>query len=151
MSGKILHRVLLVSMLGTAALVGGCSPITQNHGYVPVSADVAALQPGKDTKESVHASLGEPTTKGVEGDSAWYYVSYTERRFAFFAPKITSREILAVAFDARGRVAAIDHYGLEDGILIDLNTRETVTGGRKLTFLQQLIGNIGNFSAESFL
>ncbi len=151
MSGKIMRRIVLVSMLGTATLAAGCSPIIQNHGYVPVSADVAALQPGKDTRDSVYAALGEPTLKGVEGDSSWYYVSYTERRFAFFPPKITSREILAISFDARGRVAAINRYGLKDGIVIDLNTNETVTGGRKLSFLQQLLGNIGNFSAESFL
>ncbi len=151
MAASNIRKLLIVSLIGTATLVGGCAPITQNHGYVPVEADIAAIQMGADTKESVYARLGEPTTKGVEGDSSWYYVSYTERRLAFLPPKIASREILAISFDARGRVAAVDRYGIEDGILIDLNTRETVTGGRKLTFLQQLIGNIGNFSAESFL
>ncbi len=151
MVAKNMRRLLIVSLIGTATLVGGCAPIVQNHGYVPVEADIAAIQTGADTKDSVYARLGEPTTKGVEGDSSWYYISYTERRLGFLAPQITSREILAVSFDSRGRVAAVNRYGLEDGIIIDLNTRETVTGGRKLTFLQQLIGNVGNFSAESFL
>ncbi len=151
MAASNIRKLLIVSLIGTATLVGGCAPITQNHGYVPLEAEIAAIQAGFDTRDSVYARLGEPTTKGVEGDSSWYYVSYVERRLAFLPPKITSREILAISFDARGRVAAVDRYGIEDGILIDLNTRETVTGGRKLTFLQQLIGNIGNFSAESFL
>ncbi len=145
------RSVLIVSLIGTATLVGGCTPIVKNHGYVPVAADIQAIQAGKDTKATVTARLGEPTTRGATGDSAWYYVSYTERAYAFLAPKITSREILAITFDSRGRVASVNQYGLQDGIVIDLATRETVTGGRKLSFLQQMLGNIGNFSAESFL
>jgi len=146
-----LRTFLAASLIGTAGIVSGCSPITINHGYVPIESAVAAIQTGKDTKASVQAALGEPTTRGVQGDSGWYYVSYTERRFAFFAPKIISREILAISFDSRGRVSGVNRYGLQDGVIIDLVTRETVTGGRKLSFFEQLLGNVGNFSAENFL
>ena len=151
MSGNKIHKALLMTMLGGAILTAGCSPIVNTHGYLPVSADVADIAAGTGTKDSVLQLLGEPTTKGVEGDSAWYYVSYTVRKFAFLAPKVTDRQILAVTFNGAGRVAQVDTYGLEDGILINLNTRETVTGGRKLSFFQQMLGNVGNFSAESFI
>lgn len=146
-----LRKVLLVSVLGCTIVVGGCSPIVRNHGYLPVAADVAAVTPGSDTKESVLALLGEPTSKGVQGDSTWYYVSYTVRKLAFLPPKVLEREILAVSYDSRGRVAGINRYGLENGVVIDLNTRESVTGGRTLGFLEQMLGNVGNFSAESFI
>ena len=151
MSGNKFQKTVLAAAFGGVLIASGCSPIVNTHGYLPVSADVAALAVGSDTKASVLERFGEPTSKGVEGDSAWYYVSYTVRTFAFFAPKITDRQILAVSFNGAGRVVALNTYGLENGIVVDLNTRETVTGGRKLTFLQQMLGNVGNFSAESFL
>lgn len=151
MSAISLRNVLMSSALSCAVVLGGCTPIVENHGYIPVAAEVEAIAPGTDTKESILTRLGEPTSKGVQGDNAWYYVSYTERKLAFLKPQITSREILAVSFAANGRVDAINRYGLENGVLVDLNTRETITGGRRLGFFQQLLGNIGNFSAESFL
>ena len=151
MSGSKIQKVMLATMLGGALFAAGCSPIINQHGYLPISADVAAIAVGSDTKDSVSALLGAPTTKGVQGDNSWYYISYSVRQFAFFAPKITDRQILAITFNGANRVAQIDNYGLEDGLLIDLNTGETATGGRSLGFFEQMIGNIGNFSAESFI
>lgn len=149
MSVNLGKMAMVIAISGV--MLSGCTPIVRNHGYLPVAADVEALAPGTDTKETVQANLGVPTSKGVEGDSSWYYVSYTVQKLAFFAPKVTDREILAVSFDNRGRVAAINRYGLENGVIVDLNTNETVTGGRKLSFLEQMLGNVGNFSAETFL
>ena len=151
MSGNKIKKTVLAATLGATLVASGCSPIIDTHGYLPVSADVAALAVGSDTKATVLERFGEPTSKGVQGDSSWYYVSYTVSTFAFFKPKITDRQILAVSFNGAGRVAAVNTYGLEDGMVINLNTRETVTGGRTLTFVQQMLGNVGNFSAESFL
>ena len=151
MSAISLRKAVIVSVLSSAMGLSACTPIEYNHGYLPIAAEVNAVAVGSDTKETVLARLGEPTSKGVQGDNAWYYVSYTERRLAFLKPQITRREILAITYGASGKVAAIDRYGLENGVVVDLNTNETVTGGRRLTFLQQFIGNIGNFSAESFL
>jgi outer membrane protein assembly factor BamE (lipoprotein component of BamABCDE complex) len=151
MAGNKFQKTVLATAFGAVLIVSGCSPIVNNHGYLPVSADVDSLAVGSDTKANVLELLGQPTSKGVEGDNTWYYVSYTVSTFAFFAPKVTDRQILAVSFNGSNRIAAVNTYGLENGIVVDLNTNETVTGGRTLTFLQQMIGSVGNFSAESFL
>ena len=151
MIANIFRKALLITAFSSILFATGCSPIVTNHGYLPVSADVEGLAPGSDTKKTVLARFGEPTSRGLEGDNSWYYISYTVQKFAFFAPKVTDREILAVSFGANGRVIAVNRYGLEHGQVINLNTRETVTGGRSLTFLEQMLGNIGNFSAESFI
>lgn len=151
MSTNGFRKVVLVSVLSGAMIASGCSPIVRNHGYLPVSAEVAAITIGNDSKDTVYSRLGEPTSKGVEGDNAWYYVSYTVQKRGFMAPEVTDREILAISYDSRGRVAAINSYGLENGVVINLNTRETVTGGRTLGFFEQMLGNVGNFSAESFI
>ena len=151
MAGKKFQRTVLAAAFGGALIVSGCVSIVNTHGYLPVAADVSALAVGTDTKTSVLERLGEPTTKGVEGDNSWYYVSYTVSTFAFFAPEVTDRQILAVSFNGTDRVAAANTIGLENGIVVDLNTGETPTGGRSLSFWQQMLGNVGNFSAESFL
>ena len=151
MSGNKFQKAVLAAAFGGVLIASGCSPIVNTHGYLPVSAEVDALAVGSDTKASVLERLGEPTSKGVQGDNSWYYVSYTVSTLAFFAPQITDRQILAISFNGAGRVAAIDTYGLENGVVVNLNTGETVTGGRSLSFWQQMLGNVGNFSAESFL
>ena len=149
MSKGDMKKFLGVPLLAASLLVAGCVPKVDVHGYVPVAEDVASLSVG-DTQESVLARLGEPTTRGLEGSNAWYYISSKVRRVAFFAPKEFERQIVAVTFSGN-RVSMVEHYGLEDGRLIDLNRNETVTDGRKLTFFEQFLGNVGNFSAETFL
>ncbi|MBL4872610.1 MAG: outer membrane protein assembly factor BamE [Rhodobacteraceae bacterium] len=151
MAGKKFQRTVLAAAFGGVLIASGCAPIVNTHGYLPVAADVSALAVGADTKTSVLERLGEPTTKGVEGDNSWYYVSYTVSTLAFFAPDVTDRQILAISFNGTDRVAAVNTIGLENGIVVDLNTGETPTGGRSLSFWQQMLGNVGNFSAESFL
>ncbi len=144
-----MKKFLSVTLFGASLLVAGCVPKVDVHGYVPVAEDVASLSIG-DSQDSVLARLGAPTTRGLEGTNAWYYISSKVRRVAFLAPKEFERQIVAITFSGT-RVASIERYGLEDGRLIDLDRNVTVTDGRKLTFFEQFLGNIGNFSAETFL
>ena len=144
-----MKKFLVGPLLGASLLVSGCTPKVDVHGYVPVAEDIASLSVG-ETQESVLARLGEPTTRGLEGSNAWYYISSKVRQVAFFAPKEIERQIVAITFSSN-RVAMIQRFGLEDGRLIDLDRNVTVTDGRTLTFFEQFLGNVGNFSAESFL
>jgi len=149
MSKGDMKKFLVAPLLGASLLVSGCVPQVDVHGYVPVAEDIASIGAGV-SQENVLARLGEPTTRGLEGTNTWYYISSKVRRVAFFKPKEFERQIVAVTF--RGNfVSMVEHYGLEDGRLINLNRNETVTDGRKLTFFEQFLGNVGNFSAESFL
>ncbi|MCF6304078.1 MAG: outer membrane protein assembly factor BamE [Rhodobacteraceae bacterium] len=138
-------------MSAFAGVLSACVPQIDVHGYVPIAADVAAITPGKDTRDSVLALLGTPTTTGAQGSDTWYYISSRVERVAFMAPNEVERQIVAVIFSGNGRVSAVEHFSLEDGRIIDLNRNVTVTDGRRLTFFEQLLGNLGNFSAESFL
>jgi len=149
MSKGDMKKFLVVPLLGVSFLVSGCVPQVDVHGYVPIAEDVASVAVG-DAQESVLARLGQPTTRGLDGTNAWYYISSKVRRVAFFAPKEFERQIVAITFSGN-RVAQIERFGLADGRVINLNTNKTVTDGRKLTFFEQFLGNVGNFSAESFL
>ena len=149
MSKGDMKKFLVVPLFGASLLVAGCVPKVDVHGYVPIAEEVASIAVG-EMQETVLARLGEPTTRGLAGTSAWYYISSKVRRVAFFAPKEIERQIVAITFSGN-RVARIERYGLADGRVVNLNTNETVTDGRKLTFFEQFLGNVGNFSAETFL
>ena len=93
--------------------------------------------------------LGRPSSNGVLRDSAWYYVQSRVESFTYNPPRVVDRTVLAVNFDQRGVVRDIQRYGLEDGRIVNLETRTTETGGREMGVLEQLFGNILNLDAEA--
>lgn len=149
MSKGMMKKFLVVPLLAGGLMVSGCVPKVDVHGYVPVAEVVASIAVG-DSQESVETRLGAPTTKGIEGTNTWYYISSKVRRVAFFAPREIERQIVAISFSGT-RVSLVERFGLEDGRLVDLNNNVTITDGRRLTFFEQFLGNLGNFSAESFI
>lgn len=125
--------------LGLAA----CSPTFQNHGYVPPQEEIEAILPGVDTRESLAETIGEPSASGVVASSGWFYAAYTVRSFAYTAPEVVERDVLAIAFDADGVVSGVERYGLEDGQFVRLSRRVTDNGIGNVTLWQQIITNFG--------
>jgi len=127
--------------------VSACAPVENQRGYVPDMEAVAMIQVGMDTKDSVSMKLGNPSTQATFGNDTWYYISAHVEQNAFFAPRATERNIVAVEFTGDGKVSDIHKYTLADGRVVDFQTRETPSRGRTLTLIQQLInavpGNIG--------
>ena len=132
--------LLLAALSVMGPLMTGCTPVTNNRGYLPDPDAEKKITAGKDTKTSVQQALGYPSTEATftaAGD-AWYYITSTEKQVAFFDPTVTSRAIFAVYFDKDGKVTDLKHYSLRDGHIVAFETRETQTKGKELTFLQQL-------------
>ena len=138
-----------VALLLSSALAAACAPTVQVHGYVPPPADVARIRPG-DSTATVEEVLGRPSSNGIIRDSAWYYVSSTIENYTYNPPRVIDRTVLAVNFTRNGTVRDIQRYGLEDGRIINLTTRTTATGGRELSVLEQLFGNLLNLDATQF-
>ena len=126
-----------------ALAAGACTPMYSTHGYVPVEEKLAQIQVGADTRGSVQRKIGRPATDSTFGDQAWYYVSTKVKRETYHAAEVVERKVIEIAFDERDVVSALNRYGMEDGRLIDLETRTTPTYGRQLTIIEQLIGNLG--------
>jgi outer membrane protein assembly factor BamE (lipoprotein component of BamABCDE complex) len=141
------RRTALAALLVLGgAVLAGCSPIVDHHGYLPREGDMQKLQPGM-SKVEVEALLGSPSTTAtinLSGDSYYYISSVVEQRA--FLTKETDRQVLAVRFDGSDQVESFAHYGLEDGRIINFSDRTTPTRGREMTILQQLISNAGNVS-----
>lgn len=136
---------------GVAAAMAGCSPTYTNHGFAPQVADLQAIEAGVDTRGSVERRLGQPSATGSFDGDVWFYAASRVEHFAFYAPKVVERTVVAVRFDDAGLVTGVGRYGLEDGRVVDLVTNTTPTYGRELSVVQQLFGNVGRVNAGDVL
>ena len=146
---KRVAGLVLAAMIGGG--LSGCAAEVKNHGYAPNDELLSEITAGTDTRGSVRRKIGRPSTTGVFTESGWYYVATTVEHYMYYQPKVSDRRVVAVQFDTDDVVAAVNVYGLQDGRIIDLQTRTTPTHGRKLTILQQLFGNLGTLTGEQLL
>lgn len=144
---KNLRQVKTIPVLLCAALMmlAACSATIRNHGYIPPEEDLNAVIVGVDTRESLEASIGKPSTSGVLRDSSWFYIGSQVRHFGARKPEEISRQVVAVRFDEAGTVSNVERFGLERGEVVVLSRRVTETTVRDVTFIRQLIRNFGNF------
>jgi outer membrane protein assembly factor BamE (lipoprotein component of BamABCDE complex) len=103
--------------------------------------DLDQVQPGM-SKEQVTTTLGSPDTTSTVGGEAYYYISTTQKSYAFFKPWEIDRKVVAVYFDGQATVQNVAQYGLKDGIVIRYAKDETPARGKDLGVLEQLFGNI---------
>jgi len=111
-------------------LVTACEPIRQTHGYAPRPGQLAELK------------------VGAFNNDEWYYITRSTESRAFLEPRVVSQQVVVVGFSESGLAESVDSYGLEDGRVVNLVTKTTPTRGKRLTFLQQLLGNVGRFSGN---
>jgi len=138
---------ILAVLLATTA-VAACTGIIDQRGNPPDPVALESLVPGKATRADVMQTLGSPSSAAAFGDEVWYYIATRTETFAFYKPKVLDQQVVAIAFDDKGRVRSIQRYGLDDARDVEIVDRVTPTGGRKLTVLQQLIGNLGRFAGK---
>lgn len=156
MTDTRMTRTLLAARLGLSAivlalLVTACSPVFRNHGYVPAEDELAQIQVGVDTRETVGEKIGRPSTSGLLNDEGWYYVQSRYRHFGPREPKEIERQVVAVTFDQAGRVENIARFGLEDGKVVEISRRVTQTNIKGLGLIRQLLGNFGRIQAGDVL
>jgi outer membrane protein assembly factor BamE (lipoprotein component of BamABCDE complex) len=132
-----------IMLAGAAALLPACTAITESRGYIVDPLLTDAIQPRIDNQQSVESTLGRPTFTSQFGTPTWYYVSSITGQRPFNRPRIRSHSVMAVQFDAAGRVTSVDRSGIEKVVFLDPNGAKTPTLGRERGFLEDLFGNIG--------
>ncbi len=145
------NKPIKAAALALCVLAAGCAAQYRNHGYVPNEEDLANVVVGVDTADSVAETVGAPTAGGVLDEGGYYYVRSRVRTFGPFRPTEVERELVAISFDGNGVVSNIERFGLEDGRVVTLSRRVTDNGLNNVSFIRQLLGNIGNFDAGSIL
>ena len=125
--------------------LSACSPTVEHRGYIAKPGAFNQINNGM-SKLEVEGILGSPSTTAsvnFQGDSYYYITSVTESR-AFLQPRETDREVIAIRFDQGGQVRSFAQYGLQDGRIIDVNTRKSVVTGEETGILGQIFRGIGN-------
>ena len=127
----------------------GCSKLVEQNG-VPVNNEIFEnLIIGISTKNQVKKNLGEPLMIDNHNEETWIYFSQKIEKIAFFAPRLNERTVLLLKFK-NNKLINKESFTQKDSKIIDISTKKVISGGRKLTVLQQIFGNIGNFSSQSF-
>jgi outer membrane protein assembly factor BamE (lipoprotein component of BamABCDE complex) len=123
----------------------GCEEVVDVRGNLPHPSVVSKIKPGFHKRGDVENMLGTPSAIATFKKEVWYYIGGRVKTVSFFKPEILERKVVAVRFDQRGIVTKIEAQDASNVRKIQLVERETPTKGKDLTFLQQIIGNIGRF------
>lgn len=137
-----------MSALILAAALAACTPIYRNHGYVPAEDELALIEIGRDTRETVGQKIGRPSIAGLLNDEGWYYVQSRYEQVGPREPREVERQVVAITFSQSGVVENIGRFGLEDGKVVEISRRVTETNIKGITLIQQLLGSFGRIRAE---
>ena len=113
------------------------------NGQLPDADILTTLKIGKDKKKLVQNMLGSPSFHGGLGDNSLYYVFTIKQKFAFLEPKILDHKVLQLKFSKDDILKNVNLYKKSDSEQVEMSKSFTVTSGRKITLLEQLISNIG--------
>jgi outer membrane protein assembly factor BamE (lipoprotein component of BamABCDE complex) len=141
-SGRIAAAVVLaIALTGCSASNSLVTKRTQ--GYEIPETALAQIRPGQ-SQDLVQIVLGSPQfTNAFGSQSAWYYVETKLQTTAFGMDMVQERTVLAIYFDANKRVSERAVYGLEDGVVIDMETRRTPSFGEDRTFIESILSSVG--------
>jgi len=131
------------------AVLSACAPQMRYHGFAPGDEELAQIQPGRDTRADVVERLGRPGMGGVLEGSGIFYVQSDWRHEHWRAPVEVDRQVVAISFDGRDRVANIERFGLRDGEVVALSRRVTDMGSQP-GVLTQVFRVFGRFAPGAF-
>ena len=144
-NGNSAGRALRPAAIVLALLLAGCVVSEDQRGNLPDPDKLAEIKPGTTTKEQVVKILGSPSSASTFDDDVWYYISRKTKQVAFFSAAVLDQQVYIVDFDDKGVVKDLGHKTLADGESISPAPGATPSPGRELSFMEQLIGNIGRF------
>ena len=146
-----LSRLRLVSFAAASALLalGACTKDIDARGNLLQPEALAQLSVGEQTRQDVQGLLGTPGTTAIFDDETWYYISSSTTQYAFYKTQEMDRTIYAVSFNRYGILKDVRKLDMSDGYKVAIADRETPTKGREYSLLEQLLGNIGRFSAPT--
>ena len=151
------HFAPLACPLLLAALLAGCSAVSAVTSVVSSSpqvrgnkVDPAALKelvPGTSSRADVTSLLGSPTAKAVFDDNTWFYITETTHARIGRTPGVTNQQVVVMNFDQGGTLKTVRTLDQDAGAPVNVVSRSTPSPGSEATFMQQLLGNVGKFSA----
>lgn len=125
--------------------IPACTPVTSQHGNMLEDFQIQEVKAGEHTRSDVLRLLGSPTTQSTFNPNIWYYLGQESEKRGILDQQITDERIVVVMFNKDGVVDAIQEVDSERENIPYARTK-TPTHGNDLTFMQQLLGNLGRFN-----
>lgn len=135
--------------MALAMLIAGCEPIVDARGHGVDPQDLKQVVLGQTTTEDVRALFGTPSARSDYGDETWYYITEKKETVGPLPPEVTEQNVTAIHFDANHIVTAVTDHAKDEGKEVVLVDKTTPTEGHSLGAMEQLLGNVGRFSAPS--
>jgi outer membrane protein assembly factor BamE (lipoprotein component of BamABCDE complex) len=138
------------ALLLLATLASGCSVVefpTQVRGNKVTEDQLKDLVPGTSTRNDVTSVLGSPTAKGTFDDNTWIYISEVTQPRIGRVQGVNSQNVVALTFNDSGVLTSVKQMSKKDSKSVDVVARATPSPGSEASFMQQLLGNVGRFSA----
>ena len=133
-----------------ASLLGACSAIQaspQVRGNRVDAAQLKDLVPGTSTRVDVTSLVGSPTAKAAFDDNTWIYISEVTQPRVGRIQGVKSQDVVEMTFNDAGILRSIKHMNEADAKPVSVIARTTPSPGSESSFMQQLLGNVGRFSA----
>jgi outer membrane protein assembly factor BamE (lipoprotein component of BamABCDE complex) len=138
--------ILVGAFLAPLALAG-CENIVDQRGFAATPGSIDKIEIGTQSREDIVRLVGSPSAVATFNPNVWYYITQKQETFAFMKPKITEQNVMQLTFNDTGRLQTVKKYDLEDAEHITMVSRITPTAGKEITILEQIMGNVGRFSA----
>ena len=142
-----LKKIFLLSV--GLCLLNSCSVEIEKHGKRIGTDLLDKIVPGSTQKEQVLSILGAPSTENDFGNKAWFYIASNNKQTALFGDTLVSRSIIKIMFNDKNTVTKITTLTEKDQNTVEHNQEKTPTAGQEIGILQQLLGNVGRFNANS--
>ena len=148
---RLLRSVVpLLTALTLVIGLAGCSlfePVPQQRGNKIDADQMKELTPGTSTRADVVAAIGSPTLHASFDDNTWLYISEVTRPRIGGTQVVVDQKVVALTFESRGVLRDIKTKPDDDSLPVSVVSRTTPSPGSDASFLQQLFGNIGKFTA----
>ena len=146
MTGSAAVKLFAIGLLISTA--AACAPIVTIHGNFVDADRLEQVHEGISRKADVADLLGTPTATGTFDPNVWYYLGQRTEKVAFYPPEVVDRQILVMRFGANDMLQKVEKLDASAGQEISFVARSTPTAGKDLSFLEQMLGNVGRFSGN---
>jgi len=136
--------------LGLVLLLAGCgwlAPAPVVRGNHPEADELKELVPGTSTKQDVTALIGSPTAHATFDDNTWLYIGEVTKPQIGGTNEVLNQQVVVLTFDQQGVLRGIARRSQQDSLPVAVVSNTTPAPGSEATFFQQLLGNVGKFTA----
>ncbi len=139
-----------IAAFAALLLLGGCSFFqapSQVRGNRIDPDDLKELVGGTSTKADATALLGSPTARASFDDNRWIYISSVTRPRIGRVQGVLSQNVVVLTFNDQGVLQNVEQLNQDDALPATVSSRATPSPGTEASFMQQLFGNIGRYTA----